>query len=305
MPGHPGLSWGPDEDWADFTAGLARPRCVRPCNREFLPSRIWCRGGGLACCAGGSAVEADRSKWRRRGKLATLVTGAWRDARKAPPGGERPHHERDRPRDAGGGAERPAAGGERDGPHVRARRLLPGDLRGLRPLRRDLRQGQWRRHRPGRAGPADLRRRDAVHHACGDRSRAGGRRSASTRRHLHHQRPLCGRHPSHGREDGEAVLLSRPPVGVSVEHRALARHRGLGAGGLLVTRDGGPAGGVAAAAREALSRGRDAARYPGDHSGEYPRARGAHRRHQGPGGRAHRRREAPDRAASTAMATRR
>ena len=66
--------------------------------------------------------------------------------------------------------------------------------------------------------------------------------------------------------------------------------------GLLVTRDGGPAGGVAAAAREALSRGRDAARHPGHHSGEYPRARGAHRRHQGPGGRAHRRREAPDRA---------
>ena len=48
-------------------------------------------------------------------------------------------------------------------------------------------------------------------------------------------------------------LLSRAPVGVSVEHRALARHRGVGAGGLLVTRDGGPAGGAAAAAREALS----------------------------------------------------
>ena len=238
-----------DEGLGGLHGGIGAPAACQaarsPCNREFLPGRIWrrdsralegcdcgCapaprdRSGRLLRTAGRSGAGAAKSLLSCTAYVARRVTRARLRLRR-----RGAHHERDRPRDAGGGAERPAAGGERDGPHVRARRLLPGDLRGLRPLRRDLRQGQWRRHRPGRAGPADLRRRDAVHHACGDRPRAGGRRSAPARRHLHHQRSLRGRHPSHGREDGEAVLLSRPPVGVSVEHRALARHRGLGAGG--------------------------------------------------------------------------
>ena len=90
------------------------------------------------------------------------------------------HDGRDRSGHAGRRAERPAAGGERDGPHLRAGRVLAGHLRGLRPLRRHLLAGQRRGHRPGRAGAAHLRGRHAVHDARGDRAREGARRSRSS-----------------------------------------------------------------------------------------------------------------------------
>ena len=145
---------------------------------------------------------------------------------------------------------------------------------------RDNRRG----HRPGRAGPADLRRRHAVHHPGGDRAPP---RPRAGRRH-HGQRPLSRRHPSDGREDGEAVLLPRPAVVLPVQHRPLAGYRRHGAGRLRHQGDGDPAGGPAHAAGQARTAAARSCQDIVDIDPEqHPRAGGADRRHQGPGRRAY------------------
>ena len=156
---------------------------------------------------------------------------------------------------------------------------------------------QRRRHRPGRAGAAHLRRRHAVHDARGDRPREGGGEPLRPGDIFIVNDPYCGGthlmdvkmvKPYFYRGQLWAYLSNTghwPDTGGSVP------------GGFSHAGHRGAAGGPAAAAREALPRGRDAARHPQHHPRQHPGARGAHRRHQGPGGRAHRGREAPHRAA--------
>ena len=118
------------------------------------------------------------------------------------------------------------------------------------------------------------------------------------------QRPLSRRHPSDGRQDGAPVLLSRPPVELSLEYRPLAGYRGHGAGRLFRDGDRDRAGGPAPAACEARPAGRD---LPGHHrhrAEQHPGCRRAGRRHPRATRGAQRRREATDGIRSTRMASR-
>ena len=189
-----------------------------------------------------------------------------------------------RPRHPGGDRERPAAGLERDGPGAPAHFVLTCDLGRLRPLQRHLRSRDGPDHRAGRARPAHFPRRHAVDHPSGDR----GARRPGARRHRDGQRPLFRRHPSDGRQDGEALLLQGPALGLSLQHRPLARHGRHGSGGLPLSGDRDPAGGAQAPAGQAPPARCARRRHHADRARQHPRAGGAYRRHPCPDRRAFR-----------------
>ena len=198
----------------------------------------------------------------------------------------RPDHPRRDP-------ERAAAGLQRDGPRVRAQRLQPGDRRSARSLGRHLSPEDRRADRAGRARAAGVRRHHAVHGAGGDRADRALEDSARAGRRLHRQRPVPRRHAPDGREVRAAVLPRWQALVLARQHRPLARHRRHGAGRLLGQRHRGRAGRAAAAAGEALQARHDRRGDPLDHPLQHPHRRPAHRRHQGAGGGARHRREAP------------
>ncbi len=126
-------------------------------------------------------------------------------------------------------AEGPAgADRRRDGRDAVPCRLQPDDRRSQRCLSRHLSRADGRDARAGQVGAADLRRRDGVRHARGDREVPRRDR----RRRVRVQRSLSRRYPSVGHAADPAVLPRGAVAVLAGQRRALARCRGRRAGQL-------------------------------------------------------------------------